>query len=689
MRQGFLLAALLAIGCNNERPCRDDTLLVTVSFDPVASACDRFDVAVSVAQSPAPVVTLQHSPGTTKGTFEVDFPHGYPVGQSVTVSLKARLGYALLETTSASVSLSPTCTAWSIAFGAASDLGAPDGALDMNPPDLSGGPAPRPVAPLSTAQVTSQTPMLRWALASGQDAASVDVCSDHDCRNLVQHFDAKGGGAAVPAALPKGIYFWRVRGIAAGVPQGFGPTWQLRVGARSAAIDTSWGATFDVDEDGFSDLVVGAQCAPYDTANTSCGPGRAYFYKGSSNWTTTPPVSSMVLVEPSGADADYFGEAIGAAGDVNGDGYPDIVIGAYCAPSLNGQCGTGLVYVYQGGPTGLASMPTAALKRAAGAPGDFYGRAVASAGDVDSDGYSDVVIGAALANGTAGAAYVHRGGPSGLEINPTWTLPGPGGANGAFGVALAAGDFNGDGYSDLVVGAQQENSFAGAAYVYLGGPSHGFTVGQQPANGTRIAPPSATAGQNFGISVASAGDVNGDGYDDLIIGAPGPSASTSGRAYLYLGGAGGINAAQSPTVLSEATATATNGDFFGSSVTGDNDVDGDGYADLVVAADYLPFNTSTSTAGPGAAFFFSGFRLTIGAMNTPNLSVTRSGGMSGDRFGTTVRLLDVTGDGNADLFVGAIFAAAKAGAAAVFFGPALGTAQNLSAPDGANGNFGW
>jgi len=161
-----------------------------------------------------------------------------------------------------------------------------------------------------------------------------------------------------------------------------------------------------------------------------------------------------------------------------------------------------------------------------------FGWSVAPAGDVNGDGYADVVVGAwgYPDAGYTGRAYVYLGGQSGLATAPATTLTGEAAGN-YFGYSVAtAGDVNGDGYADVVVGAYGYGANTGRAYVYLGG-----------STGTASTPTTLTgaAGTVFGISVATAGDVNGDGYADVVIGASGYSDST-GRAYLYLGSAAGL-----------------------------------------------------------------------------------------------------------------------------------------------------
>ena len=183
--------------------------------------------------------------------------------------------------------------------------------------------------------------------------------------------------------------------------------------------------------------------------------------------------------------------------------------------------------------------PSASLAMAlGGGTNNLSSTSVASAGDINGDGYTDVVVGANGGAG-AGAVYVYLGTKNGLPSSPTTTLSGPS-ATSYFGCSVdGAGDINGDGYDDIVVGADGGN---GAAYVYLGGASGLSTTPSITFQGP-------TANGDFGISVAGAGDVNRDGFADVIVGASGVNNS-DGAAYLYLGSASGFPSSPSSTLNS-------------------------------------------------------------------------------------------------------------------------------------------
>ena len=154
---------------------------------------------------------------------------------------------------------------------------------------------------------------------------------------------------------------------------------------------------------------------------------------------------------------------------------------------------------------------------------------MATAGDVNGDGYADVVVGAYGYSSDTGRAYVYLGGASGLATTAATTLTGEATGN-DFGDSVAtAGDVNGDGYADVVVGAYGYSSGTGRAYVYLGGASGLATTAATTWTGE-------ATDNYFGYSVATAGDVNGDGYADVVVGASWLQHVTPGGRMCIWGG---------------------------------------------------------------------------------------------------------------------------------------------------------
>ncbi len=354
--------------------------------------------------------------------------------------------------------------------------------------------------------------------------------------------------------------------------------------------------------------------------------------------TVDPLATSPSWTAESNQASAYFGFSVGTAGDVNGDGYSDLVIGAYGYD--NGQADEGRAFVYHGGPGGLSASPdwTAESDQA----GAQFGYAVGTAGDVDDDGYDDLVVSAPYySNGQTleGGTFVYHGGPGGLSASPDWIAESNQGyANFGFSVGTA-GDVNGDGYSDLVVGSPYYDNGQyneGRAFVYHGGTGG---LSATPAWMTESDQEDAV----FGWSVRTAGDVNGDGYSDLVVGAPAYNNTqvNEGRVYVYHGSPGGLSA--SPDWTAEGDQAIAN---FGYSVGTAGDVNGDGYSDLVVGAPYY----DNDQYDEGRAHVYHGGS---GGLSASPAWITESDqeyALLGWSVGTTG---DVNGDGYSDLVVGA------------------------------------
>ncbi len=479
---------------------------------------------------------------------------------------------------------------------------------------LPQGAALRLIAPLSTATVTSQRPTLRWKLDPTCDGAHVQICRDRACQHEVASFDTTGTSGAPTSALPPGVLFWRAYGRnGSAIVDGWTPTWELDVGSRSAPLDTSWGTTLDVNGDGYADIAVGSDA-------------QVNVYLGSPAGLASAP--DLIL---SSAGMPGAGAFLASAGDVNGDGYADLIVGGATA-----------AYLFLGGPAGLSATPSATLAQRAAQSGVR----VASAGDVNGDGYADVV----LANFDQATAYVYLGGPGGLGSAPDMTLPSPVTGMSLFGHAVAgAGDIDGDGHGDIVIGAPGVAP-NGQAFVYLGS---GAGIAAAPS--FTLAGPDGP-GASFGNSVACAGDVDGDGHADLVIGAESADGATpgtyTGRAYVYRSGAAGVAPSLSVTLVGDQPRGT-----LGRWVSGAGDVNGDGYADVVVGADGE--NGADMTASGWAYVYLGGPGGTAAAAAA---TLTGPDGQ-GSWFGRCVAGAgDVNGDGYADVVVGADAGNVMAGA---------------------------
>ena len=381
----------------------------------------------------------------------------------------------------------------------------------------------------------------------------------------------------------------------------------------------------DVNGDGYSDLIVGA----YGAASQA---GSVFVYHGGPDM---PSTTANWPKRSNQADA-YFGWSVGTAGDVNGDGYADIIVGAPLWD--DGQTDEGGVWIYRGGEGGLVSAPY--WYKQSDKAGAQFGYAVGTAGDVNGDGYSDVIVGAPLwDNGQAaeGGAWVYKGSSSGMVSAPAWWKDSDQ-VGAEFGYAVAtAGDVNDDGYADIIVGAPfmdhgQDNE--GLAWLYLGSAAGLNTT---PARYLE----SNHDGARLGYSVATAGDVNGDGYSDVLVGAPywEDDVTNEGRAWLYLGTARGL-----ATDAAWHAESNNAGALLGFSVGTAGDVNGDGYADVIVGAPYFG-DGGLSTEGKVWVFHGSGSGLSASAAWTREsgqshayygYSVGTAGDVNGDGYADVI-----------------------------------------------------
>ncbi|MBP6056954.1 MAG: FG-GAP repeat protein [Nitrosomonas sp.] len=414
----------------------------------------------------------------------------------------------------------------------------------------------------------------------------------------------------------------------------------------------------------------------------------------------------------------HSGWSVSNAGDVNGDGFDDLIIGAFFA-DLNGNF-SGSSYVVFGQAAGFsAALNLSSLDGNNGfrldgaATYDRSGISVSDAGDVNGDGFADVIVGAAGPNGNySGSSYVVFGKASSFDA--TIDLSILDGSNGfrLDGVAeldqlgtsvSSAGDVNGDGFGDVIVGAKGADPnglSSGSSYVVFG-KAAGFNAALNLSsldgnNGFRL--DGVAADDASGGSVSNAGDVNGDGFNDLLIGASqaDPNGSRSGSSYVVFGKASGFGATLDLSSLDGTNGFRLDGeenhDFSGSSVSSAGDINGDGFADLIVgapAADPNGFGSGSSYVVFGKA---TGFSATINLSILDGSNGFRLDGVAvGDFSGRSVSSAgDVNGDGFDDLIVGAHRASpngSHSGSSYVVFGKAAGfsATTNLSSLDGNSG----
>jgi FG-GAP repeat len=403
----------------------------------------------------------------------------------------------------------------------------------------------------------------------------------------------------------------------------------------------------------------------------------------------------MSVIRIQGATAgSNAGVSVAGAGDVNGDGRPDLLVGAHFAGN-RGRARAGSVYVVFG-RTGLRTIDLAVIGESGfridgAAAGDLAGWSVAGAGDVNGDGRGDVLVGAPEAGNDAGAdsgsAFVvfGRNGAGTVDLaalgKDGFRIVGASSDDDAGTSVAGAGDVNGDGQADVLVGARfagnNGRAFSGSAYVVFGRAASGAVDLAALGNaGFRI--DGAAASDLAGWSVARAGDVNGDGRGDLLVGArfAGNNArAASGAAYVVFG------RARPMTVDLAALGDggfridgAAAGDLAGGSVAGVGDLNDDGRADVVVGARGADNN---DRPGSGSAYvvFGKSTRTRVDLANLGSNGFRIDGAAVGDRAGYSVAGPgDVNGDGRPDVLVGAHYADAEdredAGTTYVVFGTA-------------------
>jgi hypothetical protein len=431
--------------------------------------------------------------------------------------------------------------------------------------------------------------------------------------------------------------------------------------------------------DAYVRIVIGAP----NYTNGQANEGAIYVYAGSANGLDTPPFT----FESNEANA-RAGAAVGGGCDLNGDGFADIVLGEPGA-SPGGHPAAGRAIVLSGSSSGASSI---VIATAEGAEDSLaLGAGVAFAGDVDDDGGADVLVGTPGENGNGtrrGGFRCYRGTVVGFDPAPLFVIFGST-DQGRVGAALGtAGDLDGDGYADFAFadpfGFPGHTGVVNLFYGGIPGKAYGSFVGGLQAN------------SRFGAAVATAGDVDGDGYSDLVVGAPDGGASLEGTAYLLLGRPAKPSIADNMPMLNDQESTdlgsslaimptvsdgffpsllvgesayggagsvrrytgrlfgisngytrfpsATPGEAFGSQVRFAGDVNRDGSADFLVGA---PIYSSGGITNRGRVYLYLG-----SGQNWTQSPWLAQGTLAGELFGVTVDAGDFNSDGYSDIAVG-------------------------------------
>lgn len=469
------------------------------------------------------------------------------------------------------------------------------------------------------------------------------------------------------------------------------PATTLQVNQVQAQLGMFVSTAGDVNGDGYSDIIAGAHF--YD--NGQIQEGAAFIHHGSATGISS---AAAIVLESNQADA-YFGATVNCIGDVNGDGFSEIAVGALLYD--NGELNEGSVFVYSGSATGINTTPIATYESN---QDNAEFSSIASGGDVNGDGYSDMIAGSyRYDNGETdeGNVFVYHGSPNNLSTSHSWAYE-TNEDNAEMGDVTFAGDVNADGYSDVLVAIEEYDggtsniemtvqAYYGTANGLPATPSWSYRLGAAPipsislycntvgdvngdgysdimigmpfnsngetyegqvvafygsATGLPATPnwsfESNIVGVHSGASIAGAGDVNGDGYGDAVIGASANNGSVIARVYLFYGSATGMAATPGWSYLNSAFP----GSYFGTSVASAGDINGDGYSDIIVGADRGTFEPNYY----GQVYIFNGSALGPGATYNQLIQENTYYSLFG---GSVASAGDVNGDGFSDVIVGA------------------------------------